>query len=135
LTEPRLRIPVLIDLNVADDVVDVIRQRGHRLVFVRDELRPTAPDEAIADLADRLAAVVLTWDKDFSRLISRTVFGSPATYRHAGRISFVGCRYEIGRRRLERYIELIELEWGLAQRRRDRRLIVTIRPHQCIIEG
>jgi hypothetical protein len=135
LTEPRQRIPVLIDLNVADDVVDVIRQRGHRVTFARDELLPTAPDEEIAKLADDLGAVVLTWDKDFSRLISRTFFGSPPPHRHAGRISFVGCRYEIGRRRLERYIELIELEWALAQRRRDRRLIVTIRPHQCVIEG
>ena len=129
------RIPVLIDLNVPDDVADLFRERGHRVLFVRDRLPSTAPDEDIAELADELAAVVVTWDKDFSRLIARAAIGARQRFRHAGRISFVGCRYAIGRRRLERFIDLIELEWERAQTRHDRRLIIAIGPHRCTVEG
>jgi len=128
-------MPVLIDRTVPEDVAGLFIDRGHRVKFSRTELEPDASDEEIAARADELASVVVTWDKDFSRLIARAAIGIRQPYRHAGRISFVGCRYVIGRRRVERYIEVIELEWARAQERRDKRLIVTIRPHQCVFEG
>jgi len=128
-------MPILIDRNVPEDVAGLFIDRGHRVEFSRTFLGPDAPDERIAARADDLAAIVVTWDKGFSRLIARAAIGHRQPYRHAGRISFVDCRYQIGRRRLERYIEVIELEWSRAQERRDQRLIVTIRPHQCVFEG
>ena len=128
-------MPILIDRNVPEDVARLFVDRSHHVQFSRHELEPEAPDEEIARRADVGRAVVVTWDKDFSRLIARAAIGVRQPYRHAGRISFVGCRYVIGRRRLERYIEIIELEWSRAQARRDTRLIVTIRPHQCVFEG
>lgn len=127
-------MPILVDINVRDDVAEVFCERGHDVVLARNRMDDTAPDEEIVVLADELAAIVVTWDKDFSRLISRRLIGRQR-FRYAGRISFIGCRYEIGRRRLERFIELIEVEWALAQGRRDKRLIVVVRPHQCVVEG
>lgn len=128
-------MPVLIDRNVPENVAGLFIDRGHRVRFSRTELEPDASDEEIAARADELAAVVVTWDKDFSRLNARAAIGDRQRFRYAGRISFVGCRYVVGRRRLERYIDVIEMEWTRAQVRRDKRLIVTIRPHQCVFEG
>lgn len=135
MTATRPRMVVLIDRNVPEDVAALFVERGHRVAYSRTLRGPGAPDEVIATRADDLAAVVVTWDKDFSRLIARAAIGERQRFRFAGRISFINCRYVIGRRRVERYVEVIELEWARAQERRDKRLIVTIRPHQCVFEG
>jgi hypothetical protein len=102
--------------------------------MARAYLKATADDEEIARLSDEEAAIVLTWDKDFGRIVSRASIGTRQRYRHAGRISFISIPYRLGRRRAEDVIDLIEFEHAHLRARNDSRLIVTIRRHQIVLE-
>jgi hypothetical protein len=72
-----------------------------------------------------MGAVVVTWDRDFNRLIQRVPKGGRGAVRKAGRISF-SCNEARGRERLESVIELIEFEYERSQRVGTKRFIVSI---------
>jgi hypothetical protein len=95
------------------------------VIQVRDFLDVGVSDESIASRADELMAVVVTWDRDFKRLVGRVPIGERLRFRRLGRISF-DCRPERGRRRAEQLIDYIEFAYEVESRRRDRRLIVEI---------
>jgi hypothetical protein len=122
---------LIIDINVPDRVSEVYLARGHDVVFARDRLGPTVPDPDLAALADEIDGIVITWDKDFSRLIARAALGNRQPYRRAGRISYTGCSYHHAVARTERLMPLIEFEYAHLQQERDKRLILTI--HQSIV--
>jgi predicted nuclease of predicted toxin-antitoxin system len=116
---------LIIDENVPVQVADFFRERGHLVIQVRDFLDVGVSDESIASRADELMAVVVTWDRDFKRLVGRVPIGERLRFRRLGRISF-DCRPERGRRRAEQLIDYIEFAYEVESRRRDRRLIVEI---------
>jgi predicted nuclease of predicted toxin-antitoxin system len=122
---PRLTMVLIIDENVPERVADYFRERGHVVIHVRDFLRIGVTDESIANRADELAAVIVTWDRDFKKLVARVPIGERLRFRRLGRISF-DCRPEHGRRRAEQLIEYIEFAYEVESRSRDRRLIVEI---------
>lgn len=70
-----------------------------------------------------MGAVVLTIDKDFSRIIERV--GSRRRFNTVGRIS-LRCRESRALARMKDFIEEIESEHERAQGRRDKRLIIEI---------
>jgi predicted nuclease of predicted toxin-antitoxin system len=115
----------LIDENVPDSVTSFLRDRGHEVRLVREEFPAGTPDPVIAKVGDELAAIVVTWDKDFRRLAARVPEGSRARLRRLGRISF-RCNEANGRRRVEELIEWIEFEFAQVQKRRDNRLLIEI---------
>ncbi|HEY7031833.1 MAG TPA: DUF5615 family PIN-like protein [Thermomicrobiales bacterium] len=116
---------LIIDENVPDQVADFFRERGHLVIQVRDFLDVGVSDESVASRADELMAVVVTWDRDFKRLVGRVPIGERLRFRRLGRSSF-DCRPERGRRRAEQLIDYIEFAYEVESRRRDRRLIVEI---------
>jgi len=116
---------LLIDENVPESVTDFLRARGHDVRLVREVLPAGTADPILARIGDELEAIVVTWDKDFRRVISRVPFGSRAAFRRLGRISF-RCNEARGRARIEELIEWIEFEYAQVQKRRDKRLIVEI---------
>ena len=118
-------IPLLIDENVPESVTDLFRERGHAVQLVRELLLSGSPDPIIAAVADRMGAVVVTWDRDFNRLIQRVPKGGRGAVRRAGRISF-SCNEARGRARLESIIESIEFEYERSQRVGTGRFIVSI---------
>jgi predicted nuclease of predicted toxin-antitoxin system len=122
---PRPAMVLIIDENVPVQVADFFRERGHLVIQVRDFLDVGVSDESIASRADELMAVVVTWDRDFKRLVGRVPIGERLRFRRLGRISF-DCRPERGRRRAEQLIDYIEFAYEVESRRRDRRLIVEI---------
>jgi predicted nuclease of predicted toxin-antitoxin system len=61
---------LLIDENVDRQVVDRLRQNGHRVWYIA-EMEPGISDDAVLELANRETALLLTADKDFGELVFR----------------------------------------------------------------
>lgn len=57
-------------------VVRALREAGYDVKTVKDAL-PGASDEAVIDLADQEARVLLTEDKDFGQLVFSSAVSSP----------------------------------------------------------
>src|SRR5690606_16766681 len=104
---------LLIDENVPNSVARLFSERGHDVRYVRDLLPGGTPDPVIATVGDRLSAVVVTWDRDFERLVKRIPEGNRTRFRRLGRISF-RCNEVRGRALLERWIEMIEFHFNQA---------------------
>jgi hypothetical protein len=66
-------VRILANENVAGDVIEELRHRGHDVVWIR-VVAPGSPDDAVLSLAREQQCVLSTFEKDFGEL----VFG-PAT--------------------------------------------------------
>lgn len=119
------RMVLLIDENVPNSVVEFFKKRGHEVHLVRERLPAGTPDPVVAVIGDRLSAIVVSWDRDFQRLVSRIPYGNRTRFRHLGRISFK-CNETQGRKLLERWITFIELHYEQCQTEPDFRMIVEI---------
>lgn len=116
---------LLIDENVPNSVAEFFSRRGHDVRFVRDLLPAGTPDPVIAEIGDRLSAVVVTWDRDFETLVKRIPAGNRNKFRKLGRISFK-CNEAHGRTLVERSIGHIEFHYEHAISQSDFRMIVQI---------
>lgn len=116
---------LLVDENVPTSVANVFIERGHDVRLVRDLFPAGTPDPVIATVGDRLTAIVVTWDKDFDRLISRVPKGNRARFRRLGRISF-RCNEVRGKALLEKWLEMIEFHYERCKGDPDFRMIVQI---------
>lgn len=116
---------LLIDENVPASVAKVFADRGHDVRLVRDLFPAGTPDPVIATIGDRLSAIVVTWDKDFDRIISRVPEGNRARFRKLGRISF-RCNEVRGKALLQKWIEMIEFHYEHCMQDPDLRMIVQI---------
>lgn len=119
------RMLLLIDENVPNSVAECFAQRGHEVRFVRDLLPSGTPDPVIATVGDRLSAIVVTWDRDFEKIVQRVPEGNRRVFRRLGRISF-RCNEVQGRALLERWIHHIEFHYERALEKDDFRMIVQI---------
>lgn len=125
MVESSRRMLLLIDENVPNSVAEFLASRGHDVRYVRDLLPAGVPDPVIAAVGDRIGAVVVSWDKDFDKLVSRVPPGNKTAFRRLGRISFK-CDYPKGRRLIERWIDHVEFHYERACRDADIRMIVQI---------
>ena len=116
---------MLIDENVPNSVAEFFAARGHHVQFVRDMLPAGTPDPVVASIGDRLAAVVVTWDRDFERIVQRVPAGNRIAFRKLGRISF-RCNEAKGKELLARWIDHIEFHYERACQNDDFRMIVQI---------
>lgn len=115
----------MIDENVPNSVAQVFVDRGHDVRYVRDLFPAGTPDPVIATIGDRLAAIVVTWDRDFERLVKRIPEGNRARFRRLGRISF-RCNEVRGRQLLIKWIDHIEFHYERAHEQPDIRMMVQI---------
>ena len=116
---------LLIDENVPKSVAEFFATRGHTIEYVRDLFPGGIPDPVIARVGDRLSAIVVTWDHDFRKIVSRVPVGNKQAFRRLGRISFQ-CNEVKGVALLERWIESLEFHYEQALKRNDVRMIVQI---------
>jgi predicted nuclease of predicted toxin-antitoxin system len=63
-------VRLLVDESVDRQIVDLLRLQGHRVRYAA-EMDPGIPDEAVLDLANKEADVLVTADKDFGELVFR----------------------------------------------------------------
>lgn len=125
MADERPHMLLLIDENVPDSVALYFVSRGHDVRYVRDILPARTPDPVIAEIGDRLSAIVVTWDKDFRKLVTRIPKGNRTAFRRLGRITF-RCNEVHGLSQLQRWIDHIELLHKNASAQRDFRMIVEI---------
>lgn len=73
----------LADIPFSRSIVSLLASHGHECLLVRDELQPTAMDEAIVRLAIDRAACILCFDLDFTTIVasSREPWPSVITFR------------------------------------------------------
>ena len=61
---------LLADESVDGPIVERLRREGHRVQYIA-EMDPGISDDAVLDLANREASLLLTADKDFGELVFR----------------------------------------------------------------
>lgn len=125
MADNSIRMRLLIDENVPRSVAEFFANRGHEVLFVRDLLPAGTADPVVAQIGDRLSAIVVTWDRDFDHLVKSIPDGSKTAFRKLGRISFK-CREPEGVELLGRWIDLIEFHYARAIGQADFRMIVTV---------
>jgi hypothetical protein len=118
-------IHFLADENLPSAVTDYLRARGHTVDAVGDAFAKGSPDALLLSAAELFGLVVMTFDKDFKRLIQQVPIGGRGQFnRRAGRIS-LSCREHEAPGRIQELIEVIELAHELANRQ-DKRLVMQI---------
>ena len=125
MADIRPRMLLLIDENVPNSVAEYLASRGHEVRYVRDLFPGGTPDPVIATMGNRLSAIIVTWDRDFEKLVSRVPAGNRATFRRLGRISF-RCNEAKGLALLKRWIDLLEYHYAQALNEDDFRMLVQI---------
>jgi hypothetical protein len=85
-----------------------------------------SPDQLIAVTADKIGAVVVTWDQDFRHIVARISKEGAGRLRHVSRINFK-CSEPQGKARLEQEIDHIEFIYERKLAARDKRMLVEIK--------
>ena len=93
----------------------------------RDKVPEGTPDPIVAKVSQDLEAILLTDDTDFDSFVAKRQDGQKRRFRQLSRIR-LGCKHSQIVNRLNDAISLIEFEYDLAQGRRDKRIIIDIRP-------
>ena len=120
---PLLRL--ITDENVPAAVGRFFSARGHHVRLALDLVVAGTPDEALAAIGDKLDAIIVTWDKDFNKLVRQMPTRTKAKFTRLGRITFA-CPEPLGVVRLQQLIESIEFQYGQCQQREEKRFMVTI---------
>jgi predicted nuclease of predicted toxin-antitoxin system len=77
----------LLDANLAPALARQIRTLGYDCSHVFDTLSPDAADAAIARLANRSGAIVITKDIDYFDLKTRGILETPLVWLRTGNMS------------------------------------------------
>ena len=120
---------IRVDESVAPELAAFFGGRGHILVFGE---AGTGDPDIVAD-ANVHAAVVLTSDRDFLRLVTRNPARDNGRYPRAGLIVVSG-EDVIALARVTQHIDLIEFLFARLQRETDPRLIMHIRERTVWID-
>lgn len=116
---------LLVDENVPNSVAIYLEARGHTVIQVRDVTAAGSPDALVAAIGNNLGAIVVTWDRDFEKIVRRIPLGSRAKFRQLGRLSF-RCKEPRGVALLEKWIDQIEFFHARRNADKDFRMIIQI---------
>jgi len=107
-------IEFLVDENVPTTVGTFLESRGHLVYSVGDTFAKSSPDPLLLAAAELNGLVVVTFDRDFKRLIQQLPTGIRGrAHRQAGRLSFT-CKEPEVLDRITELIELIEFTYAFA---------------------
>jgi predicted nuclease of predicted toxin-antitoxin system len=109
---------------VPDSVGHALRQGGHEVILLREQLAPDSPDPLIAAVSEMNNAVLVSLDGDFKSIAPRIAIGR----RRFSRLSRIAlrCSEPQAAARIRAALSLIEHEWKVAQASRDKRMIIEI---------
>jgi len=120
---PPIKMRLLIDQNVAQDVIDFLKARGHDVQLSRDVFQPESPDRLLAIGAALEGLVVVSHDRDFRRFSDLFPQGFRTRAKTStGRI-VIAVEPAKALARIEAVIDLIELQYDFAVSRRIRFMV------------
>ena len=103
------RIRFLVDENVPEAITELLRSRGHVVESVGEAFAKSSPDSLLLTAAEQWGFVVVTFDKDFKRLIQQVPLGRKGKFSsRAGRLS-LSCDEPEAIGRISEMISLIEV--------------------------
>jgi predicted nuclease of predicted toxin-antitoxin system len=127
-------VKFLVDENAPYDVLDFLRSRGHIADYVGESFAKSSPDALLLLAAELHGYIVVTFDRDFKRLIQQVPAGSRrAVESRAGRISF-SCKEPLAFPRLQESISVIEFLYDDAERK-GKRFIIQISATSYTVVG
>lgn len=85
------------------------------------------PDPIVAKVSEDLTAILLTDDADFNTIVARRMEGQKRRFRKLSRLH-MACKHSRALDRIAAAITLIEFEYEIAQARKDKRMIVEVKP-------
>lgn len=119
-----IALKFFIDQCVPDSAGTALKECGHKVVLLREELAVNSPDTLVAAVAEKNDAILVSLDGDF-RVITRRHGVGKRAYRRLSLIK-LSCRESRAAERLRTCITLIEHEWVLSQAATDRRILIEI---------
>jgi hypothetical protein len=127
-------IRFLIDENAPQSIGRFLESRGHEVLHVGEQFAKRTPDSALVVAAEFAGLVVITFDRDFKRLVTQLPPGTRTRFnRQAGRIS-LRMHEPRALARVEELIDVIEVSYQFALAR-DRRFIMQISESSYTVSG
>ena len=115
----------VLDENVPDSVRRMLIAQGHAARSVREYLVEGSADPLVAAVAEEIGAILVSIDGDFRKIAPRIPVGSRARFRRLSRIA-LQCSEPQAAKRMQEAMTLIEHEWAIAQKSRDKRMHIVI---------
>ncbi|WP_337846425.1 DUF5615 family PIN-like protein [Sphingomonas sp.] len=115
------------DECVTESACKFLEERGHEVIRARSVVPEGTEDPIVAKVAEDLTAILLTDDADFKTIIARRQDGQRRRFKKLSRVH-LACKHSQAVNRLAAAITLIEFEYGVAQDRADKRMIIEIKP-------
>jgi predicted nuclease of predicted toxin-antitoxin system len=100
----------------------MLKDAGHEVVFLREQLAPNSPDPLVAAVAEMNDAILVSLDSDFSSLAARVPKGK-LRFKKLSRVG-LKCDEPKAAERMKAALSLIQHEWDYAQASTDKRMIV-----------
>ena len=94
-------------------------------MFLREIMPIDSPDPVVATVGDMDSAILVSCDHDFDAIAPRILKGMRSRFRRLSRLS-IRCAEFHAARRVDEAMELIELEYKVAQSRSDKRMFIEI---------
>ena len=104
-----------------------LEERGHEVLRAKNKVPEGTPDPIVAKVSQDLDAILLTDDADFKTIVSRRPDGQKRRFRKLSRVH-LACKHAQSVNRLAASITLIEFEYEIAQGRKDKRMILDLKP-------
>jgi predicted nuclease of predicted toxin-antitoxin system len=129
LSKPKVKLRVLLDAGVPDSVGKKFEEFGHVVIYHREVLPETTPDDAVCATALESNAILVAIDADMKQFAKR--YGVTPKGDRFDKLNIIRlCCDEVqAAHRLEQALPLIEQEWDFRQRKKARRMWVDIRAH------
>lgn len=127
-TAPAL-LRCFLDAGVPDSVGEVLKKHSHYVIFHRDALLDGTNDHVVCATALLHSSILVAADNDMKRLAQE--YGVTPTGDRFQNLSIIRlvCPEPQAANRLEQALDLIDLEWKFAQKKRARRMWVDVGAH------
>lgn len=115
----------VLDENVPASVGKMLGGEGHSAKSIRDYIPEGSPDQLVATIAEKINAILISFDGDFQKIAPRIPKGARRRFRRLSRIWMQCSEYQAAAR-LQLALSLIEAEYGLAALGQDCRMEVWV---------
>ena len=115
----------MLDENVAASVGRKLEELGSDAQYIRDLIPAGSVDPLVAFVAEDFDAVLLSHDGDFKKIAPRIPDGQKTRFSRLSRIHLRCAEYNAADR-LAKVFSFIQFEFHIAQKSKDRRMIIQI---------